>query len=201
LNIGTLEPKWIESMIKAGKKAKCPVVLDPVGSGATKYRTESSKKILNEVKVSVLRGNASEIMSLMTMEKTTKGVDSVHAVDDVVDIAAEISKENENLVVAVSGIEDLIVSGSKTYRCSNGHPLMTQVTGLGCGLTATVGAFCAVQNDLALAAAEAHGFYGVCGELAANKSKYPGSFSIEFIDALYYCGEKELSNMLKLKII
>ena len=71
--------------------------------------------------------------------------------------------------------------------------------GLGCGLTATVGAFCAVQTDYVLAAAEAHGFYGVCGELASKKAKYPGSFATEFIDALNYCGEKELESMLKLK--
>ena len=199
LNIGTLEPVWIESMIKAGKKATCPIILDPVGSGATKYRTESAKKILNECKVSVLRGNASEVMSLMTAEKTTKGVDSVHSVDDTIEIAGKISKIYGNLVVAVSGVEDLITNGKKSIRCSNGHPMMTLVTGLGCGLTATVGAFCAVQNDHVLAAAEAHGFYGVCGELASKKAKYSGSFATEFIDALNYCGEKELESILKLK--
>jgi len=198
LNIGTLEPKWIDSMIKAGKKAKCPIVLDPVGSGATKYRTDSSKEILKEVKVSVLRGNASEIMSLMTTEKTTKGVDSIHSVDDAKDVAAEISKSYGGLTVAVSGVEDLITNGSKTYRCQNGHPMMTRITGLGCALTATVGAFCAVQEDYTLATAEAHGFYGVCGELTAQKRDTPGKFGVEFLDALYYCGEAELEKMLKL---
>ncbi|NHI90959.1 MAG: hydroxyethylthiazole kinase [Candidatus Lokiarchaeota archaeon] len=199
LNIGTLEPIWIESMVKAGKKAKCPIILDPVGSGATNYRTESTKKILNEVKVSVLRGNASEIMSLMTFEKTTKGVDSIHSVDDTLEIVEKISKKYNGLVIAVSGIEDLITDGVKSIRCANGHPMMTLVTGLGCGLTATVGAFCAVQKDFVLASAEAHGFYGVCGELAAEKAKYPGTFGTEFLNALYYCGEKELKSKLKLK--
>ena len=79
--------------------------------------------------------------------------------------------------------------------------MMTQVTGLGCGLTAVVGAFCAVQDDHALATAEAHGFYGVCGELAAKKAKYPGKFSVEFLDALNYCGAKELEDMLKINSI
>ena len=137
-------------------------------------------------------------MSLMTTEKTTKGVDSVHSVDDTIEIAGEISKSYGDLIVAVSGVEDYITNGNKSFRCQNGHPMMTQVTGLGCGLTATVGAFCAVQDDYALATAEAHGFYGVCGELAAKKVKYTGSFGVEFLDALCYCGDKELEELLKL---
>ncbi|MHA1231089.1 MAG: hydroxyethylthiazole kinase [Candidatus Helarchaeota archaeon] len=199
LNIGTLEPKWVEAMILAGKKASCPIVLDPVGSGATKYRTKTAKNLLNELKINVLRGNASEILSLVSKETTTKGVDSVHTVDDAIEIANTIAKEYNGITVAVSGVVDYITNGKKAYKCENGHPMMTKVTGLGCGLTATVGAFCAVQKDYTLATVEAHGFYGVCGELAAKKTSNPGSYGVEFLDALYYCGADELRESLKIK--
>jgi len=201
LNIGTLEPKWIKAMIKAGKNAKCPIILDPVGSGATPYRTETSKLLLNKLKITVLRGNASEILSLVSEKATTKGVDSVHSVDDAIDIAKSIAKEYNGMIVAVSGKDDFITDGINSYKCSNGHPLMPLVTGLGCGLTATVGAFCAVQKNYLLATAEAHCFYGICGELAGEKAKYPGSFNIEFINALNYCGENEIKRLAKLEAI
>lgn len=204
LNIGTIEEAWLDSMLLAGKTANdrgIPVILDPVGAGATKLRTDAVKKILEDCNVSVLRGNGSEVLSLVDQDTKTRGVDSTLAVsDDMVDTAREIALDR-GCVVAISGEEDCVTDGEQVFRGKNGHPLMTRVTGTGCGLSAVVAAFCAVEDgeNPAIATAAAFGFYGLCGELAAEESRGPASFETAFMDRLYTTGEEEIRKYLKVK--
>lgn len=200
LNIGTLEEDWLAAMVMAGQAANrkgIPVILDPVGAGATPYRTAAVQRILREVRVAVIRGNASEIAALVVASTTTRGVDSALAVSEVAQHAVALACQ-QSCIVAVSGPEDLVTDGNTSYRIANGHPLMTKVTGLGCGLSAVVGAFCAVgQVDLLVATAAACGYYGVCGETAAARAAQPGSFAVAFIDALAALAPDELLRQLE----
>lgn len=203
LNIGTLQEDWVESMIVAAKAANqkgIPVVLDPVGSGATKLRTEAVKRILRESHITVLRGNASEIFSLRSADIKTKGVDSSLDFSDEMIEAAKAMAKDLQCVIAISGPVDCITDGRRVFRVANGHPLMTKVTGMGCGLSSIVGAFCAADSsDPAKATAAAFGYYGVCGDLAVKTSDKPGSFAVAFIDQLYVVGRQEVMLLLKLK--
>ena len=187
INIGTLSNPWIEAMFLAGKKATekgVPIVLDPVGSGATSLRTETTRRIVKEVKPTIIRGNASEILSIGASGTVTKGVDSLHEVDQAAGIATATARETHS-VVAVTGKVDLITDGTRIIRCRNGHPLMGRVTGTGCAATATIAAFAAVTPDAMEAAAAGLAFFGLAGEMAAAKAQSPGSFMIALIDALY----------------
>jgi hydroxyethylthiazole kinase len=202
LNIGTLQEDWVESMIIAAKAANArgiPVVLDPVGAGATALRTAAVQQIMSRSRISVLRGNASEIFSLTSSGVTTKGVDSSVGLTRQVAAAAGQIALDHGCIIAISGAQDYITDGSRSYRVANGHPLMSRVTGTGCGLTAITGAFCAAADgDLLPATAAAFGFYGLCGETAAGISAKPGSFFTAFMDALYAAGEREIDRLLKI---
>ena len=187
LNIGTLTDVWINSMVKAGKKASqlnTPIVLDPVGSGATALRTNSAKQIINDTTITVIRGNASEILSLRDENSKTKGVDSIHSVDQAAQAARNLAEELHT-TLAITGPVDLITDGQRVLRVSNGHPLMACVTGTGCTATATIGAFLAVDNDALSATATALSFFGLAGEIAAETASAPGTFMIKLLDALY----------------
>ena len=171
LNIGTLTDEWVAAMIAAGRKAtdkKIPIVLDPVGSGATRLRTESARKILTQTRVSVLRGNASEILSLQDDNSRTKGVDAVHGVDEAARTAGILAAELGS-TLAITGPVDLITDGRCVVRVSNGHPLMANVTGTGCTATAAVGAFLAVDPDSVSAAATALAFFGLAGSAKPSR--------------------------------
>jgi hydroxyethylthiazole kinase len=187
LNIGTLTQSWIDAMIKAGKKAtelNTPIVLDPVGSGATSFRTSSSGGIIDQTRVSVIRGNASEILSLRRGDSKTKGVDAIHSVDEAAETAGILARELQ-ATLAITGPIDLVTDGDKTIRVSNGHPLMGYVTGTGCTATAIIGAFLAVDSDAVSATAAALAFFGLAGEKAGEKAVAPGSYKSALIDALY----------------
>ena len=201
LNIGTLEEQWIEAMLMAAQAANqkgIPVVLDPVGAGATAYRSETAAAILQQTSVAVIRGNASEVLSLGVSDIKTKGVDSSLAVSDENAAVAGAIARQHGCVVAISGEIDLVTDGERVLRVANGVPLMTRVTGLGCGLSAVTGAFCAAADgDFLGAAAAAFGYYGLCGELAHGISDRPGSFLTAFMDALYAAGADEIQQQLK----
>ena len=192
LNIGTLAEPWVEAMLLAGKAANrrgIPVVLDPVGAGATAYRTETCRRLLRELRIAVLRGNASEIACLTGADAAaTRGVDAAGGVTPGLAAAAGAFALREKCVVGISGEKDLVTDGRRVFRVANGHPLMTRVTGTGCGLSAVTAAFCAVAGtDVAPveAVAAAFGFYGLCGEIAARNAPAPGSFPAAFLDALH----------------
>lgn len=203
LNIGTLQDDWVESMICAAKTANTkgiPVILDPVGSGATLLRTQAVKKIMNAAQISVLRGNASEIFSLASADVRTRGVDSsLFVTDEIIEAAQKLASEM-NCIIAISGAEDIITDGHQIFRVTNGQPIMTKVTGIGCGLSAVTGAFCAVSDkNLLTATAAAFGFYGLCGDLAIKISDKPGSFFVAFIDALYDVQDKDIQGRLRVE--
>jgi len=194
INIGTLTDEWVESMILAGKAANSkgiPVVLDPVGSGATPLRTEACKRILNEVDITVIRGNASEINSLVNQAGKTRGVDSIHGVDDVAGGANFLALERK-AIVAVSGEKDLITDGTRSVRICNGVPMMSMITGTGCGLSATVAAYVGANDNVFEATVSAFSVFCLVGEMAKADSKGPGSFEVAFMDALYNISEKEI---------
>jgi hydroxyethylthiazole kinase len=194
LNIGTLTDDWVASMILAGQKATAlqkPIILDPVGSGATPFRTASAKLIIEKTKVGVIRGNGSEILSLGNQQSTTKGVDTLHSVADAAVTASLLARELDT-ILAITGPIDLVTNGSRVLNIANGHPLMPYVTGTGCSATAAIGAFAAVDADYLTAAATALAFFGLAGEMAGKTAKGPGSFMIHLLDALYTMTPEQL---------
>jgi len=201
LNIGTLTLPWVDSMLIAGKRANelnIPIVLDPVGSGATKLRTESAKRLINELSVSVIRGNASEVLSLTQEGSRTKGVDSIHSVEEAADAALMLAKEL-NTTLAITGPIDLITDGERICKVLNGHELMGFVTGTGCTATAIIGAFLSVDNDPVNAAATALAYFGLAGEKGAAHSKGPGTFQIALIDALFAINEEQVRKGVRIE--
>jgi hydroxyethylthiazole kinase len=202
LNIGTLSEEWIRSMIKAGKKASelhKPIILDPVGSGATSLRTRTARELIEQTEVTVIRGNASEVLSLKSEDAKTKGVDSVHAVEDAADTAGILATEL-GTTLAITGPVDLVTDGSRVVRILNGHPMMGQITGTGCVATAVTGAFLAVDSDPVDAVVSSLGYLGLAGERAGEISSGPGSFQVAFLDALYSITPKELSESIRLEL-
>ena len=202
INIGTLEEEWIRSMIIAASEANkkgIPIILDPVGAGATNFRTTAALRILKTAKISVIRGNASEILALTDSHSQTKGVDSQHGVDEATDVALELSLRY-NAIVAVTGATDVVTDGNATIKVSNGHSLMSYVTGTGCTATALIGTFCAVESDYLKSAASALAYFGIAGELAAKEAIAPGSFMIALLDKLYSITPVELEQYAKFAI-
>jgi hydroxyethylthiazole kinase len=187
LNIGTLSPHWVDAMLAAGRAANergVPVVLDPVGAGATTYRTETAKRILDEVDVAVLRGNAGEVATLVGVDAEVRGVESIDTGGDSAELA-RTAGEQLGLVASVTGPVDHVSDGKTLIRVANGHPLLASITGTGCMSTAMTGCFLAVNNERPLeAAAEALVAFGVAGEDAAVDAKGPGSFHVNLYDAL-----------------
>jgi hydroxyethylthiazole kinase len=187
INIGTLSDPWIEAMMRAGRKANelgVPIVLDPVGSGATSLRTKTFRKMIWDLRLAVVRGNASEILSIASSKVKTKGVDAVHDVEQASETAREMAGEIGS-VVAITGPVDLITDGKRVIRCRNGHPLLGRVTGTGCAATVSIAAFAAVTGDCVAAASAGLAFFGLAGELAAERAGSPGSFRVGLIDSLY----------------
>lgn len=202
LNIGTLTPDWIESMVRAGKKANkfnIPIILDPVGSGATSLRTESVRRLIKELSIKVIRGNASEVLSIVRRESGTKGVDSVHSVDDASETALAIAQEL-GITLVITGEVDLITDGERTLRVYNGHRMMGVLTGTGCAATAIIAAFLTVDNDPVTASATALAYFGLAGEIGAKISQGPGSFMTASLDALYNIDEEALKEGAKIHI-
>ncbi len=188
LNIGTLTLEWINSMLiaaRAANRAGVPVVLDPVGAGATALRTRSAQRILDEVEVAVVRGNAAEVATLAGRAAEIRGVESVGGGDDLADLATAAAAALR-CTVAVTGPVDAVSDGRTTVCVANGDPMLAMVTGTGCIASAITGCFAAVGRDNLLAAAvEALVTLGVAGEDAAARSSGPGSFHVALYDALY----------------
>ena len=185
LNIGTLDEPWIEAMLAAGEEAnarRIPVVLAPVGAGATRFRTAATERIRAAVKVAVVRGNAAELATIAGMEAKIRGVDSVAS--GAPDVAARLAAIRFGGAAVVSGAVDYVADANRAAEVRNGHPLMGRITGSGCMATAIVGAFLAVEPDPFLAGIEAMIAFGIAGELAAERSAGPGTFRAQLIDAV-----------------
>lgn len=188
LNIGTLNMQTVESMIIAGKaanEADVPVIFDPVGAGATRYRTDTAQNIMSEIKISVIRGNAAEIANVVGEKWEIKGVDAGDAKGNIIDLAITAAQKM-NCTVVITGKEDIVTDGKTTYIVANGHPILTKVTGTGCLLTSVIGAFAGVEKDLLMASVAALTYYGIAAEKAAEKTveQGPGSFQMEFLNQL-----------------
>jgi hydroxyethylthiazole kinase len=200
LNIGTLTSDWVSAMILAGKKANLlgiPVILDPVGAGATPFRTETVRRIINEVSIRVIRGNASEVLSVARKGAGTKGVDSVHGVDDASADAMSTARELGTTLV-ITGAVDFITDGERVQRVHNGHRMMGLITGTGCSATAVIGAFLAVDSDPVTASATGLAYFGLAGEIGAETARGPGSFMTDSHDALYNIDEDTLKKGAKI---
>lgn len=203
INIGTLNSRTVESMIKGGKRANelnIPVILDPVGAGATPYRTEVAKIILEEVKISVIRGNLSEIKTLYGVKTKTKGVDSGDTLDENADEftnAKELAKDfakKLNTVVAITGAVDIITDGNKLYSVHNGHKIMCKITGTGCMCTSLIGSYLgAIDNNLIAALAGVVSM-GIAGEIAYESldknNEGTGTLKVRIMDSIYNLGAK-----------
>ena len=187
LNIGTLSEHWIEAMLLAGRAASArgiPVVLDPVGAGATAYRTDTARRILDEVHVTVLRGNAGEVATLVGADAEVRGVESIATGLEPAELAVEAGRQL-GLVASVTGPVDHVSDGRRTLAVANGHPLLAAVTGTGCISSALTGCFLAAKPEEPLeAAAEALAALGVAAEDAADGAAGPGTFHARLYDAL-----------------
>ncbi|WP_066369305.1 hydroxyethylthiazole kinase [Neobacillus fumarioli] len=205
LNIGTLNPQTVESMLIAGKSANengVPVIFDPVGAGATNYRTATAQQIMKEVRVSIIRGNAAEIANVVGEKWEIKGVDAGETNGNVIELAA-LAAQKMNCVVVITGKEDIISDGKRTYIISNGHPILTKVTGTGCLLTSVIGAFAGVEKDFVLASVAALTYYGIAAEKAAAKTADagPGSFQVEFLNQLAQVTGEDISKFGSFKSV
>ncbi|MWC26776.1 hydroxyethylthiazole kinase [Paenibacillus sp. MMS18-CY102] len=188
LNIGTLNETDVAAMKIAGASANVhsvPVIFDPVGAGATAYRTRVSQEIMSELSVAAIRGNAAEIANVVGREWQIKGVDAGAGDGDVLELAQAAARQL-NSVAVITGKEDVVSDGTRTIIIRNGDAILTRVTGTGCLLTSVIGAFAAVEQDMVIASAAALVVYGVAAELAASKAKEqgPGSFQMEFLNQL-----------------
>lgn len=213
INIGTLNSRTIPAMLLAGKRAnelEHPVVLDPVGAGASKLRTDTAMQLLEKVKFSVIRGNISEIKTLAFGSGTTKGVDA--------EVSDKVTKENLNeaigfikafarktgAVTAVTGAIDIVADDKKAYCIYNGHPMMSSVSGTGCQLSAMTAAFVAANPDHPLeAAAAAVSAMGYAGEVAHSRlTGMDGNAAYRnyIIDAIYNMSPEMLGKGAKYEV-
>ncbi|MGC1854058.1 MAG: hydroxyethylthiazole kinase [Candidatus Aquirickettsiella sp.] len=198
INIGTLDKNWLACIAHAqlaALKRGIPIVLDPVGAGASVYRTTSALNIIKRG-VTVIRGNASEIMALLDTSISTKGVDSTQASDHAVVSARNLAQQYQCIVV-VSGKIDFIVSATQTVVLDYGSPLLTKVVGMGCSLTAVIASFLTVNPNLFNAAVHAMAWMGLVSEVAEKKSKGPGSFYNHLLDSFYTLQKNELQSLFK----
>jgi hydroxyethylthiazole kinase len=201
LNIGTLTTELVESMklaAAAANKKGIAVVLDVCGAGATKFRDDKCFELLNSVKINVIKGNASEVARISGEDTATKGVDSGVVSKDLVYLAKALAADRDCTVV-ITGKEDIVTNGHKTYIIKNGHPLMADVVGTGCMAASAIGTFCAVEKNYTAAAAAGLACYEAAAEIAAGISKGPGTFKENMFDAAYHLDGGTADNMARIK--
>lgn len=202
INIGTLSESWVKAMFCAVGRAGelgIPVILDPVGAGATSYRTKTCHDLIDAVSPAIIRGNASEIMALVSEEAKTKGVDSSDPSGAALGAAKSLNRDTGS-TVCISGEVDYIVDGGGVIRVENGHPMMGKVTGMGCAATALCGAFAAVNSSFPAAAAGAMAVMGIAGEMAAESSEGPGSLQVGFLDALFRLSVDDMTDRIRIGV-
>jgi hydroxyethylthiazole kinase len=213
INIGTLNRRTVESMLLAGKKANAlshPVVLDPVGAGASALRTNTAHELMNAIRFSVIRGNISEIKTVAQGGGTTKGVDAdvndavtEENLDKAVAFAKELSAKT-GAVIAITGAIDVVADAQKAYAIRNGNKLMSKITGTGCMLTAVIAGFCGANPDRLLdATAAAVCAMGLCGELAFDRLQETdggtATYRTYLIDAMSKMNSETLNGGIKIE--
>ena len=200
INIGTLDSEWIERMLFAVEQANAnnkPIVLDPVGCGASVLRTQTARTLAANANNLIIRGNASEIIALAGEASQTKGVDALDSSNTALAAAqALVAQYHANVVI--SGEVDYVVTASQTISLSNGHHMMPYVTGMGCSLTALTGAFAAIGETSGLAATA---IYAIAGEIAAEKSAGPASLQLNIIDVLYQISTEKICQRLNMDVV
>lgn len=187
INVGTLSDDFIELVFQTCHLANAldkPIIFDPVGAGASHYRTSTCQRLLRQIDVAIVRGNASEIMAVAGGETCTKGVDSSAEIPSAMAYAQALASDQDATVV-MSGAVDVIVDSHQMEQVDRGSALMPLITGTGCLLSAVVAAFHAIHSNRFEAARYASLFYAVCGERAARQTASPGSFRMHFLDALH----------------
>ena len=202
LNIGTLTPEFIESMKVAAKSANkkgIPVILDVCGAGATPLRDSKCFELLEEVRIDVIKGNASEVARIAGENVVTKGVDATDVKKDLVDIASHLALRR-NCSVVITGKEDIIVNSQKTFIVKNGHEIMSHVVGTGCMAASVIGTFAAVHDDLAEAAAAGLCCYEIAAEQAAREAGGPGTFKEKLMDRIFSLDKESIEKMQKIEI-
>ncbi|WP_429162234.1 hydroxyethylthiazole kinase [Desulfitispora alkaliphila] len=202
LNIGTLTPVQVEAMILAGKKANeigIPIVFDPVGVGATSYRTQVANRILEELDVAIICGNSAEVCVLAGVEAQVKGVDAGE-IEGEVGVAAKSLAQKTGSVVAATGPIDYITDGTKVAECRNGHPMLEILTGTGCMVTSVIAACAAVTDDYMLAATAGVTAFGISGQLAAESAGLPGNFKVKLFDSTYSLTQSNIEKQINIKI-
>jgi len=203
LNLGTLSPDTVESCLLAGKVANhkgIPVILDPVGVGATHFRTNSTHTILSTIQVALIRGNVGEIAALQGELHSMRGIDALPVQTPPASLAFEASQKNYGSVVCVTGEIDYISDGNRIYSVHNGHSLLTTLTGTGCMASSLCGAFAAVEKNRLLASVAALGFLGVCAEVAGKGARGPGSFRSALFGVMYNMDRETLSSLLRIEV-
>lgn len=194
INIGTLDASFVRLAMdycSAANHAKVPLTLDPVGAGASHYRTKTCLDLLERFQFSLIRGNASEIMALAGRGQQTKGVDSLVQSSHAIEAGQLLAARYPGTLIVISGQTDIILEGRTQRSCDRGHAFMSKITGSGCLLSAVLAAFVAVGPDKVTAASAALHFYGHCGELAAAKPTGMGGFKSSFLDALSALPQEE----------
>ncbi|KAK9842263.1 hypothetical protein WJX81_003512 [Elliptochloris bilobata] len=187
INVGTLSPEWTDSMratATAARELGKPWVLDPVGAGATTFRTQTILSLV-DLKPTLIRGNASEVMAVAGGVGTVRGVDSTASAVEALSLGKDLARR-VGCVVAISGATDLVTDGHRVVACRNGTPLLTKVTATGCAVTALAAAFIAcAPHDPLTATAHALAVFGLAAELAAREARGPASLRVGLLDALY----------------
>ena len=202
INIGTFDQHWQNCAIKIANEAKLhgiPWVLDPVGAGASDFRSKNAKELLS-LKPTVLRGNGSEIISISGISNSGKGVDSTSSSNEALDAAIKISNDND-IIVAVTGEVDYVTNGSKVYAIHGGNEMMTKITATGCALTCLVGAGLTSKQDHLLSTANILGIYSLASDKACKVVKGPGSLRTELIDVMYNLAPEEVEKNIKIELI
>jgi len=200
LNIGTLNKDQVESMILAGGMAndrQIPVVLDPVGAGATRFRTRTALRLMDELKISIIKGNAGEIGVLAGEEASVRGVESCGIIGDPVTIARKFARTSA-ITVVVSGATDIVTDGKRVLLVGNGHPLMGRISGTGCMAASIIASFAAVSDDGVIASAAALATFGIAGEKAGAYSRGPYSFRTALFDELAALTPEELASLARI---
>lgn len=188
LNAGTLNPLKLEAMVLAGKTANrigIPVVVDPVGAGASRARGQGILRLFDQVKPDIIRANVSEVAFLAGREGETRGVEAAREKTfSPVEVGLAVAGKY-GTVVCLTGKKDYVISDRDIYTVGGGHSLMSKVTGMGCMLSSVTGAFSAVTEDPFLAGLAAAACFGAAGKKAGETSCGPGSFQVNFFDSLY----------------
>ncbi len=201
LNIGTLTVDFVEAMKIAALSANekgIPVVLDVCGAGATQLRDQKSLELLDKVKINIIKGNSSEIARISGASVRTKGVDAIEVEKDMIEVAKKLARDRKCTVV-VTGKEDIVASKEISYIIKNGDPLMARVVGTGCMATSVIGAFAAVERNLALASVAGLVCFEIAAECAAKTSLGPGTFKEKLFDCIFHLDKKTINKMQKVE--